>query len=80
MIKFEHGMLVLDSSATLEDMRAVAEFQDYVRNKEQERIIKLLEEYRNAILALGDVAQAQMLHTSIAVINGDIALIKGENK
>lgn len=44
MIKFEHGMLVLDSSATLEDMRAITEFQDYVRNKEQERIVRLLEE------------------------------------
>lgn len=44
MIRFEHGMLVLDSSATLEDMVAVADFQEYVRNKEQERILKLLKE------------------------------------
>lgn len=80
MIKFEYGMLVLDSSATLEDMVAVADFQEYVRNKEQERIVKLLEDSRNSILGMGDVAHAQMLHTAIAIINGNIAFVKEDNK
>ena len=78
MIKFEHGMLVLDSSATLEDMRAVAEFQDYVRNKEQERIIKLIENTRSS---LGLEYQGIDLQELWELIQPWlIAQIKGENK
>ena len=45
MIKFEHGMLVLNSLMTKEDVAAINEFADYVRNQENERIIKLLDEH-----------------------------------
>ena len=38
MIKFENGMLVLDSTATKEDVDAVNEFADYHRNVERELI------------------------------------------
>jgi hypothetical protein len=44
MIRFEHGMLVLDNTATKDDVNAVNEFAEFVRNEEQERIVKLLGE------------------------------------
>jgi hypothetical protein len=44
MIKFENGMLVLNSIFTKEDVAGINEFADYVRNQERERIIKLLTE------------------------------------
>jgi hypothetical protein len=44
MIKFEHGMLVLDNSTTKEDVDAVKDFADNVRNGERQRIINLLKE------------------------------------
>jgi hypothetical protein len=42
MIKFEHGMLVLNSLMTKEDVAAINEFADYVRNQERERIIEVV--------------------------------------
>jgi hypothetical protein len=44
MIKFEHGMLVLNSLMNKEDVAAINEFADHVRNQERKRIIKLLTE------------------------------------
>jgi archaellum biogenesis ATPase FlaH len=44
MITFEYGMLVLDKNATKEDVIQIDAFAEYVRNQEQERIVKLLEE------------------------------------
>jgi hypothetical protein len=44
IIKFENGMLVLNSIFTKEDVAGINEFADYVRNQERERIIKLLTE------------------------------------
>jgi hypothetical protein len=43
MIKFESGMLVLDSMATKADIDAVNEFADYHREREREEILDRLE-------------------------------------
>ena len=51
MIKFESGMLVLDSMATKEDIDAINEFADYHRNRERKEILgklqETLESYQN---------------------------------
>ena len=44
MIKFENGMLVLNSVFSKEDVTQINEFADHVRNQERERIIRLLTE------------------------------------
>ena len=42
MIKFEHNMLVLNSSFSEEDVDQINAFADYVRSQERERIIEML--------------------------------------
>jgi hypothetical protein len=44
VIKFENGMLVLNSVFSKEDVTQINEFADHVRNQERKRIIKLLTE------------------------------------
>jgi hypothetical protein len=44
MIKVENDMLVLDSTFTKEDVKAIDEFVKINVDKERERIIKLLED------------------------------------
>lgn len=44
MIRFENGMLVLDSKATKEDVDAINEFADYHRKSEREEILRKLQE------------------------------------
>ena len=68
MIKFEYGMLVLDKNATKEDVTQIDAFAEYVRNQEQERIIKLLE----AQAAVTGYVEIEFLKL--------YALIKGDNK
>lgn len=65
MIKFEHGMLVLDSSATLEDMQAISEFQEYVRNKEQQRIFKELDAMADTYLIEHWLVEASIITNAI---------------
>ncbi len=43
MIKFEHGMLVLNSLMSKEDVEQINEFAHYVRNQEQQYILNYLE-------------------------------------
>lgn len=73
MIKFEHGMLVLNSLMTKEDVAAINEFADYVRNQENERIIKLLEDQQIRFISNG-------FWTEGVAVRASVALIKGENK
>jgi Tfp pilus assembly pilus retraction ATPase PilT len=81
MIKFEHGMLVLNSLMTKEDVAAINEFADYVRNQENERIIKLLEEMPwqiyQAVALDGKILESVSMPK---VLNRDdvLALIKGD--
>lgn len=81
MIKFEHGMLVLNSLMTKEDVAAINEFADYVRNQERERIFKLLEEMPwqiyQAVALDGKILESVSMPK---VFNRDdvLALIKGE--
>jgi hypothetical protein len=74
MIKFESNTLVLNSIFSKEDVAEIDAFADYIRNAEQERIIKLLletPEGRDAVeLALHPSDEGSTL----------IALIKGDNK
>ncbi len=44
MIKFENGMLVLNSVFSKEDVTQINEFANHVRNQERERIVRLLTE------------------------------------
>ena len=44
MINFEYGMLVLDNNTTKEDVDAVKEFAEHIRQDERQRLINLLEE------------------------------------
>lgn len=50
MIKFENGMLVLDSTATKEDVDAINEFANYHRNTEnkliKQRLISAMRMYK----------------------------------
>jgi hypothetical protein len=47
MIKFEHGMLVLDQNATVNDVEAIDEFMNHVRNEETKRITALIQDRRD---------------------------------
>lgn len=60
MIKFEHNMLVLSGIMTKEDVNAINDFAEYVRNQEQKRITKLFEESDSACKGW-----------AIALINGE---------
>ncbi len=44
VIKFENGMLVLNSVFSKEDVTQINEFANHVRNQERERIVRLLTE------------------------------------
>jgi hypothetical protein len=65
MIKFEHNMLVLNSAFSEEDVDEINAYADYVRNKERERIIALIESKDEWHYAFSDVSDV-------------VALIKGE--
>lgn len=84
MIRFEHGMLVLDNTATKDDVNAVNEFAEFVRNEERERIIKLLEQGAEKYQHLAGQAPTFVdgipLRGMAAGFRQAIALIKGENK
>lgn len=43
MIKFEHGMLVLNNAMTGEDVNAINEYLKLVRKQEQNEIVGFLE-------------------------------------
>ena len=42
MVKFEHNMLVLNSSFSEEDVDQIDAYADYVREQERKRIIALI--------------------------------------
>jgi hypothetical protein len=65
MIKFESNMLVLNSAFSEEDVDEINAYADYVRNKERERIIALIESKDEWHYAFSDVSDV-------------VALIKGE--
>ena len=44
MIKFEHGMLVLNGIMTGEDVNAISQYSNLVRKQEQDEIVKFLED------------------------------------
>ena len=71
MIKFEHGMLVLDSSTTKEDVDAVKEFAENVRKQEQERIIKLIEESKDMVSGQEKLLVHIGLDLAMAVVRGE---------
>jgi hypothetical protein len=65
LIKFEHNMLVLNSAFSEEDVDEINAYAEYVRNKERERIIALIESKDEWHYAFSDVSDV-------------VALIKGE--
>jgi len=65
MIKYENNMLVLDSSHTKDDQLAVNSFINTIKEQEQERMIKLLEDN-----ASGDYKQLMLTPKLIALIKG----------
>jgi hypothetical protein len=73
MIRLENGMLVLDYPITKEHAQVIKDFVQYIKEQEQERIIKLLEERTNDSGSVLDETG-----NSIADLSDLIALIKGE--
>lgn len=45
MIKVENGMLVLDSTFTKDDVKAINDFVEIAKEQERERIVKVLEQH-----------------------------------
>lgn len=81
MIKFEHNTLVLNNVFSKQDVAEIDRFAEYVRNQENERIIKLLEEmpwqiYQSVALD-GKILESVSMPK---VLNRDdvLALIKGD--
>lgn len=77
MIKVESDMLVLDSSFTKEDVKAIDYFVQIAVQKERERIIKLIEPLGCEENGVSHDCSNGLGYTTAADI---IALIKGENK
>lgn len=67
MIKFEHNTLVLNNVFSKQDVAEIDRFAEYVRNQENERITKLLEEMAKSTFA-GDVWHINPFDYAIALI------------
>jgi hypothetical protein len=67
MIKVENKMLVLDSTFTKEDVRAIDEFVNINIDKERERIIALLHDYGT----MNYISQSTY-HELVALINESV--------
>ena len=67
MIKFEHNMLVLNNTFSNEDVKEINAFTEYVRKREREHIIALLESKDEWNYEFSDMSDV-------------IALIKGERQ
>ena len=72
MIKFEHGMLVLNSLMTKEDVAAINEFADYVRNQENGRVAKLLEEQQVRLISNGFWTEGVAMGLAVQVTKGEV--------
>jgi hypothetical protein len=75
VIKLQSGVLVLDAPISKEDAEAVGEFAKHVREQEQERIIKLLQDridnHRNAGLPDDGYCACGIYEYTIALIKGE---------
>lgn len=69
MIKFESGMLVLDSMATKEDIDAINEFADYHRKREREEILGKLQETLESYQTVKDFDYFWTMREIIDIIN-----------
>lgn len=67
MIKFEHNTLVLNIVFSKQDVAEIDRFAEYVRNQENERIFKLLEEMAKSTFP-GDVWHINPFDYAIAII------------
>lgn len=68
MIKFEHNTLVLNNVFSKQDVAEIDRFAEYVRNQENERIIKLLEEQQIRFISNGFWTEGVAVRASIALI------------
>ena len=82
MIKVENDMLVLDSTFTKEDVKAIDEFVKINVDKERERIIKLWNDWCDEIHPEQEVEMIKLQAdwTTEQTREFFIALINGENK
>lgn len=46
MVRIESNMLVLDSSFTKEDVKAINEFVEISKEQERQRILKIINDYK----------------------------------
>jgi hypothetical protein len=46
MVKIESNMLVLDSSFTKDDVKAINEFVEISKEQERQRILKIIDDYK----------------------------------
>lgn len=68
MIKFEHNTLVLNNVFSKQDVAEIDRFAEYVRNQENERIIKLLEDQQIRFISNGFWTEGVAVRASIALI------------
>lgn len=70
MVKVEQNMLVLDSSFTKEDVKAINHFIELAEKRAEDRIIKLLEEMAKTTFP-GDLWHINPFDYAIALIKGE---------
>jgi hypothetical protein len=77
VIRLESGILVLDAPISKEDAEAVGEFAKHVKEQEQERIIKLLQDRIDNHMKAGLPNDG---NCACGIYEYTIALIKGEEE
>ena len=70
MIKFEHGMLVLDGTATKEDVDAINEFANYHRNMQNELIKQRLTNAMRMYKIIDGAEYTWSMHEIFSIIEG----------
>jgi hypothetical protein len=74
MIKFESGMLVLDSTATKQDIDAINEFADYHRKREREEILGKLQETLEGYQTVKDFDYFWTMREIIDIVNDEYTM------
>jgi len=79
MIKVENGMLVLDSTFTKDDVKAINDFVEIAKEQERESILKVLEDERKSTMNLLNFsADNSRTEGFVYGLDVSIGLVKGE--
>jgi hypothetical protein len=74
MIKFENGMLVLDSTATKQDVDAVNEFAEYHRERERQDILDRLEETLKSYRTVNNFEYFWTMREIVDIVNDEYVM------